>query len=178
MTFALNHLAYFLLTNLLLDTMKNGKTARIINVASSVHRGCSKIDFNDLQSEVDYYGKRAYAQSKLANILFTYELSRVLDGTGITVNTLHPGAVASGFSRNNGWVSWMKHVTYHFMKRELVGPKKGGKTSIYLATSPDVEGVTGKYFVDKKSVRSSEASYDREAAKKLWDVSMELTGLS
>lgn len=177
MTFALNHLAYFLLTNLLIDSMKIGHKSRIVNVASGAHGGCSGINFDDLQSEKAYVGKQAYAQSKLANILFTYELARRLQGTDVTANALHPGGVATGFSRNNGWVSWLKHVGYHFLKGELVGPEKGARTSLYLATAPEVEGITGKYFIDQKPSRSSAASYDEEAAKRLWDVSLELTKL-
>jgi NAD(P)-dependent dehydrogenase (short-subunit alcohol dehydrogenase family) len=178
MTFALNHLAYFLLTNLLLDLLKKSGEARIINVSSGAHGGCSGIKFNDLQSEIGYIGKLAYAQSKLANILFTYELSRRVEGTGVTVNALTPGGVATNFCRNNDWISWIKHVAAHLRARDLVGPKEGAKTSVYLATSPEVEGVTGKYFSNQKPVRSSDASYDKETAERLWNVSLELTGLS
>ncbi len=110
MFFALNHLAYFLLTNLLLDLLKESE-ARIINVSSGAHGGCPGISFDDLQGEKGYIGKQAYAQSKLANILFTYELSMRLEGTGVSVNALHPGGVATNFCRNNGWVSWLKHIT-------------------------------------------------------------------
>jgi len=178
MTFALNHLGYFLTTNLLLELMKKSGEARIVNVSSGAHGGCSKINFDDLQSAKGYIGKKAYAQSKLANILFTYELSRCMQGTGVTANVLHPGGVISKFCRNNGWISWLKHVTYHLMTRTLASPKEGAKTSIYLATSPEVAGVSGKYFVNQKPVRSSDASYDREAARQLWDISLELTGLA
>ena len=178
MSFALNHLAYFLLTNLLLDLLKESGEGRIINVASGAHGGCSGINFDDLQSEKGFIGKQAYAQSKLANILFTYELSRRLERTGVTVNALHPGGVATNFCKNNGWISWLKHVTAHLLAGDLVGPAEGAKTSIYLATSQEVEGVSGKYFSNQKPVRSSAASYDKEAAKRLWDVSLELTGLS
>jgi len=176
MSFALNHLAYFLLTNLLLDLLKESE-ARIINVSSRAHGGCPGINFDDLQSEKGYIGKQAYAQSKLANILFTHELSRRLEGTGITVNALHPGGVATNFCRNNGWISWLKHITAHILARNLVGPAEGAKTSVYLATSQEVEGISGKYFSDQKQVPSSDASYDKEAAKRLWNVSLELTGL-
>lgn len=178
MTFALNHLAYFLLTNLFLDLLKKSGKARIINVSSGAHGGCSGIKYDDLQSEKGYIGKQAYAQSKLANVLFTYELSRRLEGTGVTVNALTPGGVATNFCKNNGWISWLKHVTAHLKARDLIGPKEGAKTSVYLAISPEVEGVTGKYFSNQKPVRSSDASYDKEAAERLWNVSLELTGLS
>jgi NAD(P)-dependent dehydrogenase (short-subunit alcohol dehydrogenase family) len=125
MTFSLNHLAYFLLTNLLLDTLKKSGSARIINVASGAHGGCPRINFDDLQSEKGYVGKVAYAQSKLANILFTYELARRLEGTSVTVNALHPGGVISDFCKNNGLVSWAKHVTAHLLHGNLVSPKEG-----------------------------------------------------
>jgi len=178
MTFALNHLAYFLLTNLLIEPLKASGKARIINVSSGAHSGCSKINFDDLQFKDGYVGKKAYEQSKLANILFTYELARRLKGTGITVNALHPGGVITDFCKNNGLVSWAKHITAHLLARNLVGPTEGAKTSVYLATSPDVEGVSGKYFTNMKSCKSSNASYDEDAARRLWDVSLELTGLT
>jgi len=178
MSFALNYLGYFLLTNLMMGMLTKSGKARIINVSSGAHGGCSEINFDDLYMEKEYVGKQAYAQSKLANILFTYELARRLEGTEITVNALHPGGVATNFCRNNGWVSWLKHITAHVLARNLVGPAEGAKTSIYLATSPEVEGVSGKYFSNQKPVRSSEVSYDIDAASRLWDVSLELTGLS
>lgn len=175
MTFALNYLGHFLLTNLLLDLLEKSKSARIITVASSAHGGCSNINFNDLHSKTGYNGKYAYAQSKLANILFTYELSRRLAGTGISVNALHPGGVATNFCKNNGWISWAKHVTAHLLARNLVGPVEGAKTIIYLATSPEAEGISGKYFYNMEPVKSSKTSYNEEAARHLWDVSLELT---
>ncbi|MEE8432010.1 MAG: SDR family NAD(P)-dependent oxidoreductase, partial [Candidatus Desulfatibia sp.] len=177
MSFALNHLSYFLLTNLLLEPLKASGKARIINVSSSAHAGCAGMNFDDLQSRKGFVGKDAYAKSKLANILFTYELARRLTGTGITVNALHPGGVMTNFCRNNGWISWLKYVTAHLLARDLVGPAEGAKTSIYLATSPEVEDVSGKYFFSEKPVRSSNASYDKEAAIRLWDVSLKLAGL-
>lgn len=177
MTFALNHLSCFFLVNLLLEPLKKSENARIINVSSSAHGSSHGIDFDDLQSRKEYDGKKAYAQSKLANILFTYELARRLNETGITVNALHPGAVITNFSRNNGLISWTTHVVAHLLARNLVGPVEGAKTSIYLATSPEVKGVTGKYFVNQKEARSSKASYNKEAAMRLWQVSLELSGL-
>lgn len=178
MTFALNHLGYFLLTTLLLEVLKVAGNARIINVASGAHTACPGVNFKDLQSRSRYNGKEAYAQSKLANIMFTYELARRLEGTGLTVNALEPGNVASCFSRNNGWVSWTRHILGSLKTGKLVGPKVGAKTSIYLASSPDVEGVTGQYFSDGKAVRSSDASYDSEAWRRLWKMSLELTDFS
>lgn len=178
MTFALNYLGHFLLTNLLLDLLGKSESARIINVSSGAHGGCSNINFNDLQKEDVYNGKYAYAQSKLANILFTYELSRRLAGKKISVNALHPGGVATNFCKNNGWISWGKHVTAHLLARNLVGPTEGAKTIIYLATSPEVEGISGKYFYNMKPVSSSQLSYDEDTARRLWDVSLRLTGMA
>ncbi len=178
MTFALNHLAYFLLTNLLINQLTASGKARIINVSSGSHWGCSEMNFDDLQFKYGYIGKKAYAHSKLANVLFTYELARRLKGTGVTVNAVHPGGVITKFCKNNGWISWAKHVTAHLLARNLIGPTEGAKTSVYLATSPDVEGVSGKYFSNLKAVRSSNASYDEDAAKRLWEVRLEMTGLS
>lgn len=177
MSFALNHLAYFMLTNLLLDHLKRSEETRIINVSSGSHGGCSQINFDDLQSKKGYVGKKAYAQSKLANLLFTYELTRRLKGTRVTANALEPGGVATNFCRNNGLISWLKHITAHILARNLIGPAEGAKTGVYLATSPEVKGVSGKYFSEQKMVASSSASYDKDAARRLWGVSLRLTGL-
>jgi NAD(P)-dependent dehydrogenase (short-subunit alcohol dehydrogenase family) len=187
MTFALNYLAYFLLTNLLLDTIKGSAPARIINVSSRAHAR-APIDFDDLQSRSDYRGPRAYARSKLAIVLFTYELARRLEGTGVTVNTLHPGSVATNFSTNKGGVvgPLMRVIATHFATNNgrpagllmrlarfaLISPEEGAQTGIYLATSPEVTGVTGKYFVKCKAVPSSPASYDTATADRLWQVSV------
>lgn len=176
MTFALNHLGYFLLTNLLLEALKNGKNARIVNVSSGAHSGCRTIDFENLQGEKNFDGRAAYALSKLCNVLFTYELARRLSGTNITVNALSPGGVATNFSRNNGLVPWARHIVSHLLTGNLVGPKKGAETIVYLAASPEAEGITGKYFHNQKPVSSSDISYDETLAIKLWDVSLELTG--
>ncbi len=172
MTMALNHLNYFLLTNLLLDTIKTSAPARIINVSSDANmRG--RIDFEDLQGERHYNGMRAYSQSKLANVLFTYELARRLAGTGVTVNAVHPGFVGTGFARNNG-------ILYNFgmgvLGKFIRQPEKGAQTSVYLASSPEVEGVTGKYFYDCKEIPSNPLSYDTSLAEKLWQVSLDMTG--
>jgi retinol dehydrogenase 14 len=171
-TFALNHLNYFLLTILLLDILKASHPARIVNVSSGAHMRAS-LDFDNLQGEKHFNGMQAYGQSKLANVLFTYELARRLEGTGVTVNVLHPGFIATGFARNNG-------ALYNF-GMSLIGPfirkpEQGAQTSIYLASSPEVEGITGKYFVDCEPVESSPLSYDKSLAEKLWQVSLELTG--
>lgn len=170
MTFALNHLAYFLMTKLLLDRLKAADSARIINVSSGAH-GSAAIDFDDLQNERHYIGTQAYNQSKLANLLFTYELARRLKSTHITANAMAPGGVITNFCRNNGWVSWARHVTAHILARNLIGPEKAAETILYLATSSDVEKVTGKYFFDKKPASSSKASYDLDSARRLWVVS-------
>ena len=175
MTFALNHLGYFMLTNLLLKELLTGPRGRIINVASEAHRGCPGINFDDLQGARGYHGKDAYAQSKLANLLFTYELARQLEGTGLTVNALHPGNVWTNFSRNNGWSSWARHIIGSLKSGGgLVGPKEGARTSVYLATAPEVDGISGKYFSKKSMLVSSSESYDVVAARRLWDVSLEL----
>jgi len=172
MTFALNHLNYFLLTDLLLDVLKASAPARIVNVSSGAHMGAS-LDFDNLQGENHFAGMQAYGQSKLANVLFTYELAHRLEGTGVTVNALHPGFIATGFARNNG--------VFYNIGMKIIGlfirkPDQGAQTSIYLASSPEVEGLSGKYFVDCKAVDSSPRSYDQALAEKLWQVSLELTG--
>lgn len=176
MTFAVNHLAYFLLTNLLLDMLKASAPARIVNVSSDAHKG-AKINFDDLQSTKGYgaQGFGAYGVSKLANIMFTYELARQLEGTEITVNTLHPGLVATGFGTNNGGL--MK-LAMRFIHRFSISPEQGADTIIYLASSPEVEGITGKYWVKRKAIQSSAASYDEAAQKRLWNVSAEMTGIA
>ena len=174
MTFALNHLSYFLLTNLLLDVLKASSPARIVNVASDAHQG-AHLDFDDLQSQNGYGGYKAYGRSKLANLLFTYELARKLEGTGVTVNGLHPGLVATSFlATNNG----LRGRVYNFfLKRIGRSAEDGARTVIYLATSPEVEGVSGGYFMDDGLVDSSEASYDKDASLRLWEESEALTGL-
>ncbi len=173
MTFVLNHLNYFLLTNLLLDILKASAPACVVNVASGTHRG-AKMDFDNLQGEKGYNGVRAYGQSKLANILFTYELARRLKDTGVTTNALHPGYVNTGISLNNGlFFQVFVRLTARLFGRK---PEEGAQTSIYLASSPQLAGVTGKYFADCQPVKSSPLSYDEELAKKLWQVSLELTG--
>jgi retinol dehydrogenase 12 len=173
LTFALNHLNYFLLTNLLLDLLKASAPARIVNVSSGAHNG-GKIDFEDLQGTRSYGGWKAYSQSKLANVLFTYELARRLNGAQVTVNALHPGFVATGFAKNNGWIASVGLSVVHLFARK---PEEGARTVIYLASSPDVAGVTGKYFHDEKSVPSDSASYDEETARKLWQISAQMVGL-
>ncbi len=176
MTIAVNHLAHFLLTDLLLDVIKASSPARIINVSSGAHTG-AKIDFDDLQSENGYAlgGMRAYGQSKLANVLFTNELARRLDGSGVTANSLHPGVVKTGFGRNNGgFVGVFFSVFQTVASPFLLDSAKGAETSVFLASSPDVETVSGEYFVKSTSVPSNDISNDADVAKRLWDVSEEL----
>jgi retinol dehydrogenase 14 len=171
--FAVNHLAYFLLTNLLLDRLKAGTPARIINVSSGAHAGTG-IEFGDLQGERGYDGNHAYSQSKLANILFTYELARRLQGTGVTANCLHPGVIATRLLSNYMGVP----VGGGALARTFgAKPEKGAETIVYLASSPEVAGVTGQYFVNRRPVASSRESYDEAAARRLWEVSERLTGL-
>jgi NAD(P)-dependent dehydrogenase (short-subunit alcohol dehydrogenase family) len=175
MTFALNHLAYFLLTTLLLDLLQGTAPARIVNVTSGA-QSMGRIDFEDLQGERRYRGQAAYNQSKLANVLFTYELARRLDGTGMIVNCVHPGWVRTDFGRRNQPLAWrlMIAVVVPFMR----SPEKGAETVVYLASDPEVETVTGKYFHDLKPRRSSRLSYDEVVAARLWQVSEELTARS
>ena len=171
-TFALNHLAPFLLTSLLLDGLTTSAPARILTVSSGAHAS-GRIDFDDLQGERNYSGQRAYSQSKLANVMFTYELARRLDGTGVTATVLHPGVVRTGFGAEDQAASLavMIGVARLFMKT----PAQGARTPVYLASSPQVEGITGRYFVNRKPKTSSKASYDTTAAARLWRVSADLT---
>lgn len=173
-TFALNHLSYFLLTNLLLGTLTASAPARVVSVASAAH-SAGKIDFDDLQAERHYNGLRQYSTTKLMNLLFTYELARRLAGTGVTANALHPGFVATGFAHNN---SPLVGLGLRLMRPIMIGPERGAQTSIYLASSPEVAGVSGQYFSNRKPARSIPASYDETAARKLWEISAQLTGLA
>jgi NAD(P)-dependent dehydrogenase (short-subunit alcohol dehydrogenase family) len=174
MTFAVNHLAYFLLTNLLLDVLKASAPSRIVNVSSRDHSNAT-IDFDDLQGEKGYKGAKAYSQSKLANVLFTYELTRRLEGTGVTANCLHPGVVGTNFGSG---VSGVFGFMVRALKPLMKSPEKGAETSIFLASSPEVEGLSGRYFVKKAEAHSSDVSYDERIARRLWEVSAELTNLS
>ena len=173
MTLGLNHLSYFLLTHLLLDVIQASAPARIVNVASRAHER-AHIHFDDLQGQRSYNAMRAYGQSKLGNVLFTYELARRLTGTRVTANALHPGVVGTGFAANNGSLVRLGLRLFHLF---TISPEQGAQTNIYLATSPEVEGITGKYFVDSQAVPSSPMSYDTAVAGRLWRVSGEMTGL-
>ncbi len=172
-TFALNHLSYFLLTNLLLDTLKASTPSRIVNVSSNSHYG-SALDFDDLQSVKRYRSMKVYGRSKFANVLFTYELARRLEGTGVTVNALHPGFVRTNMGKNNGWLVRLLAPVWQI---SAISTEEGARTSIFLASSPEVEGMTGKFFVQEKVVRSDPATYDETSAKRLWEISAEIIDL-
>ena len=174
MTFHVNHLAHFLLTNLLLNTLTASAPARIVNVTSRAHE-YDNMDFDDLGFERSYFGMKAYARSKLANLLFTYELARRLAGSGVTVNAVHPGGVATDIWRTNFPV--LGPAIKWVMSLFALTPEEGADTLIYLASSPDVEGVTGKYFVEREVIASSPLSYDEQVAARLWEVSEQLTRL-
>ena len=174
-TFALNHLAPFLLTNLLLDRLKANAPARIITVSSMAHRG-PRIHLDDVnQTRRGYAAWRAYGESKLANVMFTYALARRLEGTGVTANTLHPGFVATGFAKNNGPL-WQ--VAMSLARPFAISAYRGAQTSIYLASSSDVATVSGRYFVNCKPAQSSSASMDVETQEGLWALSERMTGLA
>jgi retinol dehydrogenase 14 len=174
-TFALNHLAPFLLTNLLLERLKESAPARVVTVASHA-QAMGRIEFDDLQGERSYSGARAYNQSKLANVLFTYELARRVQATSVTANALHPGVVRTSFGAEDPAVVQRLFIPFllHFMK----APAQGAATSIHLASAPDLEQVTGRYFANCKPKKSSERSYDQAAATRLWQVSGDLVGLT
>jgi NAD(P)-dependent dehydrogenase (short-subunit alcohol dehydrogenase family) len=177
-TFAINHLGPFLLTNLLLEHVVASAPARVVTVASSAHASARKgILFDDLQSVHHYRGMRVYGQSKLANILFTLELARRLEGSGVTANSLHPGTVRTGYGADGdacGFLAFGIKLASPF----FLSPAKGARTSVYLASSPEVEGVSGKYFVKCAARQPKRWAQDEEAARRLWQVSEELTGLA
>ncbi len=170
-TFALNHLSYFLLTNLVLDRLPSG--ARIVNVSSEAHKP-ARVDFDDLQLERRYTAFGAYCLSKLMNLMFTFELARRVQARGITVNAAHPGPVASNFGRSNrGFFGFLFALASPF----LLTPEKGARTQIWLASSPDVAGVSGKYFAKCREKKPSPRALDEATQKRLWDVTAQLVGL-
>lgn len=173
LTFALNHLAYFLLSGLLLERIRASAPARIINVTSGAHH-MGRLDWDNLQGERSYSAMRAYGLSKLGNVLFTYELARRTAGTGVTVNCMHPGAVATNFAATG---TKMMQTFFRLFKPLLRTPERGADTIVWLAASPEVEGVNGKFFMDRKDTRSARHSYDEQAARRLWDESARLVGL-
>jgi NAD(P)-dependent dehydrogenase (short-subunit alcohol dehydrogenase family) len=174
MTFAVNHLAYFLLTTLLLDLLKASSPARIVCVASAAHQGC-KINLEDLQGKVKFSPWRAYQQSKLANVLFARELARRLEATGVTANALHPGYVKTQIFRAEGLTGWLLRRSADLF---AITPEKGAQTSIHLATAPEVAAVSGQYFVKQEAVPGSPQSRDPAMARRLWELSAELSSLS
>jgi NAD(P)-dependent dehydrogenase (short-subunit alcohol dehydrogenase family) len=176
MTFAVNYLAPFLLTNLLLDTLRASAPSRIVNVSSGAHENAS-LNLQDLQAEQRYRFMRVYGQSKLALIMFTYELARKLQGTGVTVNCLHPGFVATNIGQS-GMNPALASIAKLFISSMGISPEEGAQTSLYLATSPDVEGVSGRYFVKSVPKRSSSISYNKTLQQQLWNTSEQLVSLA
>ncbi|OWY21017.1 KR domain-containing protein [Sphingobacteriales bacterium UPWRP_1] len=178
-TFATNHIAYFLLTNLLLPNINAAPNARIVNVASGIHPMIREVDFDNLQSEKSFQPFTAYALSKLGNILFTYELARRLAaaGSNTTVNCLHPGFVGSNFGQNDTGSLWM-HWSMKLLKPFIRTPEKGAETAVYLASADKVTGISGQYFVDCKAASSSSLSYDTALAGRFWQATEKLAPLT
>src|SRR5688572_15638691 len=174
-TFALNHLAPFLLTHLLLGRLRQSAPARVVIVSSNA-QAMGRIDFDDLQGELSYSGARAYSQSKLANVLFSYELARRLKGTPVTSNALHPGVVSTSFGAEDP--ATVQRVFIPFLRLFMKSPGQGAATSIHLASAPELEQVTGRYFANSQPKKSTEQSYDQAAAAQLWQVSADLVGLT
>jgi NAD(P)-dependent dehydrogenase (short-subunit alcohol dehydrogenase family) len=175
-TFAVNHLAYFLLTNLLLERLVASAPARIVNVASDAHKLGGALDFDDLGARRRYSGMGVYGRSKLANLYFTTELARRLAGTGVTVNAMHPGAVRTGLGQNNEApiLKWLTGLARPFFR----SPEKGAETAVWLCASPEVDGRSGGYFADRVERAPHRRARDEAAARRLWDESAKLTGLS
>ena len=173
-TWALDHLAYVLLTNELLDRLKASAPSRIVNLASAAHtRG--RIPFDDLNGERSFGGMNAYCQAKLGNVLFTYALARRLEGSGVTVNAIHPGVVASNFAAGtSGLMGW----TFRLFRPLMKSTADGAKTSLHVATAPELQGVTGRYFANCAETASSGLSNDRDLQDRLWDVSLRQVGLA
>jgi NAD(P)-dependent dehydrogenase (short-subunit alcohol dehydrogenase family) len=173
-TFALNHLAPFLLTSLLLERLKASAPARIVTVSSGA-QSMGKMVFEDLMGERKYSGQTAYNQSKLANVMFTYELARRLAGTGVTATALHPGMTSTAFSAEDPARAFAPLVAV--LRPFMRSPQKGAETPVYLASSPEVDGVTGRYFANRKAKESNKSSYDTTTTARLWQVSTDLVGL-
>lgn len=174
MTFALNHLSYYLLTHLLLPALSQAPAARIVNVASNAHRGVD-IDFSNLQGEQGYRALRAYKRSKLANICFTIALTRRLEGSGVTANALHPGFVATDIGARSDRLA---AIAWRLVSLFAIDVEKGAQTSVYLAASKDVAGVSGQYFSECRPAQPSAPARDRNTQEKLWEVSAAMTGIS
>ena len=173
-TFAVNHLASFLLTNLLLDRLKASAPARVVTVSSHVQAE-GRIDFDNLQGACDYSGQTAYSQSKLANVMFTNELARRLEGSGVTATCLHPGFVRTDFGAEDQ--AWFFSVISNVVRPFLKTPAQGARSSIHLASSPDAEGVTGQFFVNGKPKAANKVAYDPAMLARLWQTSVGLVGL-
>jgi NAD(P)-dependent dehydrogenase (short-subunit alcohol dehydrogenase family) len=177
MTLALNHLGVFLLTRRLLDRLKESAPARVVNVASDEHRRF-ELHLDNLELEGEWSGRKAYGQSKRAMVMFTFELARRLEGTGVTANVLHPGFVATPlYTKGGGILKTLGPIMMPLIRLLAKSPEEGAKTVVYLASSPEVEGVTGEYFVDREPVRAAGETYDEEKARRLWEISEEMTGL-
>jgi len=174
-TFALNHLAPFLLTNLLLDRLKASAPARVVTVSSGA-QGMGRIEFDDLQGARSYSGQRAYSQSKLANVMFTNELARRLEGTGVTAISLHPGVVRTNFGAEDQ--AWYFALISRVALLLLKTPEQGAQTSIYLASSPDMDGITGKFFANRTPKTPNKVAYDTDMTARLWQVSAELVRMT
>ena len=173
LTLATNHLGHFVLTNELLPLLKNSDDARIINISSAAHGGGKGL-IENITDPSKYDGRLQYSNSKLANVLFTYELNERLKDYNISTFAIDPGGVATNFARNNGIKFWIKHLGYYLLKRQLITAKKASETIVYLASSPDVKGQKGKYYFDMKEKKSSQLSYDKTLQRKLWEMSEEL----
>lgn len=170
--FFVNYLSHFLLTNLLLDTLKASAPTRVVNVTSTAHSS-GTIDFDDIQCEKNYKGYKMYANTKLMDMVFTYELARRLDGTGVTANCVHPGIIHTNLLRN---YSSLLHFAFHAFGAFFKKPEEGAETPVYLAAAPDVGGVTGKYFKYCAPLGSSAESNDEDVQRRLWDLSARLVG--
>jgi len=172
-TLAINHLAPFLLTNLLLGCLEQSAPSRVITVSSEAQRW-GTMDFEDMQSRRKYRGFPVYGMTKLANIMFTYELAERLDGTDVSANCLHPGSVGTNFGQNNRGAMALFFRTF---KPFMRSPEQGADTLIWLASSPEIDGVSGKYFSDRKEIEAKKVAYDPAARRRLWEISEQLTGL-
>lgn len=176
LTFATNHLGHFVLTLLLIDLLARAEAGRVINVSSSAHHA-GRGDFAAVLSMERYDGRKAYAEAKLANVLFTRELSRRLQGTAICVNAVDPGGVATRFAKNNGLIPWMRHYVAYARHGKLLTPKRGCRTVVYLASSEAVAGASGGYYFDGRPAEMSAAAKDNASAFRLWLLSLKLAGI-
>ena len=174
--FAINHLSHFVLTAMLMDRLLAAPSARVVVTGSGTHSGAS-CEGNWCLSQAEWNRTVAYSKSKLANIVFAYELARRTKGTGVTSNAMDPGGVATRFARNNGLKAWLKHLIYYVLKGRLISARRGADTIVYLATDPSLQGRSGGYYMERAEIRSSPASYDNSAAKNLWKLSLDLSGL-